>query len=836
MFANLATLVTDIRYAIRGLLARPLFALIAVGSLALGIGVNTAMFSLFQQVVLQPLPVYAPDQLVNLSAPGIKAGTTSSDNSGPRDDILSHPMFRDLQRELPPQLVGIAGHRGAPVTLGWQQQLVDGHALMVSGNYFQLLGLRPALGRLLDADDDREGATGVVVLSHAAWLDRFGGRTDAIGATLRVNDQTMTVVGVAPAGFRGTTLGMRPDVFAPFRLFPMLMPRDANNLADRRSYWVYAFGRLAPGATLADAQVALNLPYARLVREVELPLHADLDAERQQAFAAKQLQLSPGARGQSTIAARIGGPLGLLFGIAALVLLIACLNIANLMLARGAARSGEFAIRASMGASRGRLLRQLLVESLLIALAGGLVSVPLAAAVASGLLGWLPPAAAGAFNAEIGMVALQFTALTALATVLLFGLFPAMQLARATPITALRGESGQTGSRGGNRFRAGLATAQIAFSMASLVLAGLFGKSLANIASEELGMQVDSVAVFSLAPARRGYDDARAQVLYDRLEQELAALPGVTAVGASLVPLLSNSDWSSNVSVEGHARADDDPSTSYNRIGVGFFGTLDIPLLAGRDFALTDNQGSAKVAIVNRSFVERYGLPENPVGRRMAVGSSDDLDIEIVGLVADSKYHDVKATPVPLFFLPRRQGSDGEMNFYVLSALPPEALFPQIVATVARLDPDLPVSPRTLPQEIAQTIVTERAVGLLSGAFALLSTLLASLGLYGVLSYTLSQRTREIGLRLALGAAPRRLAGMLLGQVGRMTLVGGLLGLGIALAAGRGAQSLLFGLEGHDPGVLLVATVVLAVVALASAAMPARRATRVDPMTALRHD
>jgi putative ABC transport system permease protein len=832
----LATFATDVRYAIRGLLARPLFALVAIGSLALGIGVNTAMFSLFQQVVLQPLPVHEPGRLVNLSAPGIKTGSRSSDSTGPQDDVLSHPMFRDLQRELPPQLVGIAGHRGAAITLGWQRQLVDGRALLVSGSYFEVLGLRPALGRLLDADDDREGAAGVVVLSHAAWLDRFGGRPDVVGETLRVSDQPMTVVGVAPAGFRGTTLGTRPDIFAPLARAPSLMPNGADNLIDRRSYWIYAFGRLSPAATPADAQAALNLPYARLLHEVELPLHADLDAERQQAFAGKQLRLSPGARGQSTVAASIGGPLRILFGIAALVLLIACLNIANLMLARGAARSGEFAIRASMGASRGRLLRQLLIESLLIALAGAIVSVPLAAAVASGLLGWLPPIAARNLDAELGVLALQFTAITALATVLLFGLFPALQLARATPMAALRGESGQAGSRGGNRFRAGLATAQIAFSMASLVLAGLFGKSLANISGEELGMQVDALAVFSLAPARRGYDDARTAVLYDRVEEELAALPGVTSVASSQVPLLANSDWSSNVSVEGHPRAEDDPSTSHNRVGVGFFDTLGIPMLAGRDFALTDNDGAAKVAIVNQGFVARYGLPDNPVGRRMAVGDNDDLDIEIIGLVADSKYNDVKAQPVPLFFLPRRQDEAGVMNFYVRTALPPETLFPQLVAAIARLDPNLPVRPRTVPQDIAQTIATERAVGLLSGAFALLSTLLAALGLYGVLSYTLSQRTREIGLRLALGAAPRRLAAMLLGHVGRMTLVGGLLGLGIALAAGRAAQSLLFGLQAHDPVVLAAAMLLLALVALSAAVLPARRAARIDPMTALRHD
>jgi predicted permease len=831
-----ATLSADLRYAVRGLVARPLFALVAIGSLALGIGVNTAMFSLFEQVVLRPLPVHEPARLVNLSAPGIKAGSTSSDNTGPRDDILSHPMFRDLQAQLPPQLAGIAGHRAMPVTFGWQQQVADGRALLVSGNYFELLGLRPALGRLLAADDDREGAAAVVVLSHDYWMDRLGGRPEVIGQSLRINDQTLTVVGVGPVGFRGTTVGSRPEVFAPLRLAPRLQQRGGFGLEDRRSYWVYAFGRLAPGSGIAEAQAALNQPYARLLQEIELPLHADLEPGARAEFASRRLLLAPGARGQSTTAASIGRPLGLLLGVAALVLLIACLNIANLLLARGAARAGEFAIRASIGASRGRLLRQLLLESLLIALLGALASLPLAAAATAGLLGWLPPVAARAFDGALSVEALQFTVLVAALTVLLFGLFPALQLARAAPIAALRGETGQAGSRGGNRFRAGLATAQIAFSMASLVLAGLFGKSLANIAGEDLGMRVESLAVMAIAPARRGYDDARATALYDRLEQELAGLPGVTAVATSQVPLLANSDWSSNVSVEGFASSADDTSTSYNRIGVGFFDTLGIPLLAGRDFALTDNEGAAKVAIVNRSFVERYGLPDNPVGRRMAVGSSEQLDIEIVGLVADSKYNDVRRRPVPLFFLPRRQDSALTMNFYVRSALPPETLLPQLAAAVARLDPDLPVAPRTLPQDIAMTIVTERAVGVLSAAFALLSTLLAALGLYGLLSYTLSQRTREIGLRLALGAAPRRLAAMLLGQVGRMTVVGGLIGFAIAFAAGRAAQSLLFGLESHDPVVFAAAAGVLGLVALASGAVPARRASRIDPMTALRHD
>ena len=836
------SLLGDIRYALRGLAARPLFTLVAVASLALGIGVNTAIFSLFQQVVLQPLPVQAPERLVNLSAPGIKNGSTSNNQAGRRDDIFSYPMFRDLQQQLPAEFAGIAAHRYLTANIGARDlgaSTRGGAVMLVSGNYFDLLGVAPAAGRLLAPHDDATvGAGRVAVLSHAYWQNRLAGRPDAVGGSVVVNGQALTIVGVAPPDFRGTTFGVRPEVFAPISSRWLVDPRAQDDSARRNSYWVYLFGRLAEGATPEQAAQAINRPYAAIINDIEVPLHPEIPQDRMDEFRAQQIVLSPGRRGQSTSAENAATPLRLLMGVSLLVLVIACLNIANLLLARGASRAGEFALRVSIGASRRRLMRQAMVEASLLAVGGAVASLPLAALVSAGLVAWMPDNVGDSFRLGLDGGSVLFTAAVALATVLLFGVFPALQLARIAPVTVLRGEGGQTASRGGNRFRAALATVQVALCMVSLVLAGLFTQSLMNIAREDLGMQVESLGMLTIAPERNGYTPERAAALFDRLEQELAAVPGVTHVASSLVPLLTDNSWGSNVSVEGHESSPDEESPFYNQVGTGFFEAFGIPLLAGRDFTLADNQGAAKVAIVNQAFAEHFGLAPNPVGKRMSVGSSEQLDIEIIGLVADSKYNDVKQAVRPVFTLPRRQGEQPpELNFYVRSAVPAETLLAQLPQVVARLDPDLPVeNVSTVPQQIAETVVMERFVGLLSGGFAVLATLLAALGLYGVLSFTLAQRMREIGLRLALGAQPRRVAAMVLRQVGRMTVVGGVLGLLAALAIGRAAEALLFGLQGHDPAVLSAAALVLALVALAAAALPARRATRTDPMTALRHD
>lgn len=829
----------DLRHALRGLRRRPLFALVAVLSLALGIGVNTAIYSLFHQALLQPLPVSVPDGLVNLSAPGIKRGSTSNNNAGRRDAVFSYPMFRDLQAapEVREALSGLAAHRSFPASLALEGQARDITGMLVSGNYFDVLGLKPALGRLLLPNDDTvPGAGRVVVLGHAYWMNALGGDPDVLGRVMRVNGEPLEIVGVAPEGFDGTTFGTRAQVFVPISLRWLLQPTLQRDHDDRRSYWVYLFGRLAPGVDVAQAGGMLNGPYAGALRE-ELPLQRELDEAQQAEFLARRIELAPGARGQSSVPATARTSLLLLLAAAGLVLVVACLNIANLLLAHGAARAGEFAVRSSIGASRGRLLRQLLVESALLAVAAAGLALPVASLSLHGLMAWLPDPTMFKADVVLQPAALGFAAVLAVATIMLFGLFPALHAASASPMNVLRGE-GSIGSRAAGRFRSGLATGQIALSMAMLALAGLLVQSLYNLARVDLGMQVESVAAFRVSPGRVGHTPEQAAVLFDRLEEELAALPGVEAVALSQVPLLTNSDWGSNVSVEGFESGPETTDPYFNRVGEGYFEALGIPLLAGRGFARTDNADSAKVAVVNRRFAEYYGLGANPVGKRMAVGGKESLDIEIVGLVADSHYSAVREAQPMLFYQPRRQVTQlTEANFYVRTRGDANALLAVLPAAVARVDPLLPVVDlRTLPQTIAQNLAAERFVGTLAMAFAVLATALAALGLYGVLSFTLAQRRRELGLRLALGAEPARLARMLLAQVTRMTMTGIGIGVIAALALGRAAQSLLFGLDGHAPGILLAAAVVLALVALCTSLAPARRAAHTDPMHALRHE
>jgi predicted permease len=831
---------SDLRYSLRGLAARPLFTLVAVLTLALGIGANSAIFSIYQQIMLKPLPVPESHRLVNLAAPGPKPGSNSSNDSGGVAAIFSYPMFRDLERKQT-VFTGIAAHRLVGVNLAFEDITQSGQGLLVSGSYFGVLGLNPALGRLLGPEDDRVlGHAEAVVLSYGFWRNGFAADPDVIGRTLTVNGKPLTIVGVAPRGFNGTTLSSPVSVFLPisFRWLPQegALPNHDN----RRQYWAYLFARLKPGVSLEQAQSAINGPYRAILAEVEAPLQTNADEGFMQRFLDREVMLSPGARGQSNLPEEAGTPLALLLGVTTLVLLIACVNIANLLLIRGASRSGEMAVRASIGASRGRLAGQLLVESLLLALFAGLVSLPIALLTQQGIAMVLPGQAAAMLDFGLDFGLIGFALGTALLSVLVFGLFPVLSLARAEPIDAIKAHGGKsTGGKAAKRFRAGLATAQVAFSMALLALAALFAQSLANISQIDLGMKVDHLVTFSVSPELNGYTHAASAQLFDRIEQELAAVPGVTAVASSMVPMLANSNWTNNVSVEGFEETPGaNANATTNVVGPGFFRTLGMPLLAGRDFTLADGAESRRVAIVNQAFAERFGLGSNPVGKRMAVGSTSDLDIEIVGLVANAKYSQVKAEIAPIYITPRAQmATAGTMNFYLRSAIDPDQVLQSVPAVLRALDPNLPVNNlRSMDAQVRENLVLDRFVGVLSAAFAILATLLAALGLYGVLTYTVAQQTREIGLRLALGALPGTLRGMVLRQVGWMALVGGLIGLTAAVLAGRAAGALLYGMEGHDPGALLGASLALVLVVLAAGYLPARRAARTDPLVALRYE
>lgn len=828
----------NIKLAFRTLLRTPFVTGVAIVSLALGIGANAAIFSLFDQMLLQALPVQEPDRLVNLTAPGPKPGSTSCNQAGDCDEVFSYPMFRDLQRA-ETGLSGIAAHVlfGANLSLGGET--LNGEGTLVSGSYFPVLSLRPALGRLLGpADDETIGGHFVAVLSHDYWQSYLGADPDVLNQTITVNGKSMTIVGVAPRGFRGTTLGGNPQVFVPISMRGEISPFDG--FQDRRSYWAYLFGRLKPGVTPEQAATSLNAVYRPIIADVEAPLQEGMSDQTMAQFLGKQIGVEPGVRGQSSIHETARLPLILLFGVTGIVLLIACANIANLLLARGASRSMEMAVRLSLGASRRQVLSQLLTESVVLALLGGLASILVAHWTLSGIASLLPPEALTSLRLELQPSVVLFAGAVAIVTGLLFGLYPALHSTRSDLVSTIRANTGQiAGARSASVVRSGLVVSQIALSMALLIPAGLFLRSLANIGSVDLGLNAENVVTFGVSPRLNGYEPERSRVFFQRLEEELAAVPGVTGVAASMVPLLAGSNWGSDVSVEGFERGPDtDANARYNLVSPGYFRTLGVPLIAGREFTPADGLQSSKVAVVNEEFARKFGLGRDAVGALMARGGADELDIQIVGIVQNAKYSEVKDDVPPLFFTPYLQSETiGSMSYYVRTASDPRQILRAIPGVVAGLDPNLPVEElKTLPQQIRENVFLDRMISTLSAAFAALATLLAAIGLYGVLSYTVSQRTREIGVRMALGADSGRVRRMVLRQVGVMMAIGGAIGILAALALGRAAGSLLFGLSGNDPLVVAASAALLAVIAVAAGYLPARRASRVDPMQALRYE
>jgi predicted permease len=712
---------------------------------------------------------------------------------------------------------------------------------MVSGGYFPVLGLTPAAGRLIGPGDDRvPGESDVVVLSHALWRSRFDARASVLDETLLINGRPMKVIGVAPEGFDGTTVGTRPHVYVPITMRAFMEPGFRADFDNRRSYWIYLFARLKPGVTIDQAALAVNQSYRRLINEVEAPLQKGMSEATMERFRAKQIELADGRRGQSTMGEDATAPLTILLGVTVFVLLIACANIANLLLARSSARAAEMAVRLSIGAARRHLVGQLLLESCMLALAGGAAGLLFARWTLTFITSMLPAEETGMIDLAIDGTVLLFTAGLAIATGIAFGLFPALHSTRPDLVTTLKGQAGHTGaSRGARWFRTSLATSQIALSMLLLAVSGLFIKSLANISRADLGIRSQHLVTFGIAPILGGYTNERSRTFFNQLSDELAAVPGVRSVAESRVPLLSGSNWGTNVSVQGfEAGPDTDTHSMYSDIGPDFFRTLGIPVLAGREFTPTDGPGAPKVVIVNEAFARKFNLGRDAVGRWMKMGRGGELDTQIIGLVKDAKYSEVKSEIPPLFYVPARQNSSiGSTTFYVRTDLDPEAMLRQVPSVVARLDPNLPVGPlRTMEMQIQENVFLDRMIGTFSTAFASLATLLAAIGLYGVLAYTVTQRTREIGLRMALGAAPSRVGRLILSQVGRMTLIGGVIGLGGAILAGWYLASELFGLTGWDPTVLGAAAAVLTLVALAAGFIPALRAARLDPMRALRYE
>jgi predicted permease len=834
----LGGLLQDVRYALHGFASRPMFAAVVVLTLAVGIGVNVAVFSLYDQIMLRELNVSHPAELVNLVG-GVSPLNRISNEQGSSDETFSYPLFRDLEAAGKPY-VALGASLIIQAALTYDGSTSPGSAVLVSGGYFSALGVGPEIGRALGEQDVVDGQVAAVMLSHDYWTTSFGADPAVLGRTLVVAGQPLEIVGVTPPGFVGTTPGSRPNVFAPLTLDWSRRPTPIHE--DRFFSYTYVFGRLEPGVSLEQAQAALGATFRSIGNDVEAPMltgrrgvtAADIEEVR-----ARSLSLVSGARGQTQAPRWARTPLAVFFAATATILLIACVNLANVMFARGATRVGEIAMRAALGARRRRLVGLLSVEALLLAGCAALVSLPVALGMLRAI-DVLQPRNLYVTDTSLNLPAVAAAfAIGALAAVS-FALLPALKLVATDPIRAMQGHAARAfGGKNLGRFRFLLATTQIALSMLLLVLAALFTQSLANIARVDLGLRTESVATGMVAPNLSGYSDERQAQTLAAIERELKAEPGVTHAAYSRIAVLSNSAWGTGVAVEGYEPGENGVRgvNGVNLVSPGFFDTLEIPLLAGRVFTDADTVGRPRVAVVNEKFAEVFGLGDNPVGKRLALEQPGPLDIEIVGLVRDTAYDSVKSEFPPQLLLPRLQTPEyrNEHTFYVRGELPPEALLTAVPRIVARVDASLPVmEARTLDSVVTRNIRTDWLLVTLSGALAVVATLLAALGLYGVLSYMVAQRTREIGLRLALGAEPAGLRRMVLKQVGWMAGIGVPVGIVAALLIGNLAAALLFRLAPTDPRAVVAAAVLLTVAVLGAAYWPARRASRVDPVVALR--
>ncbi len=834
----------DARYSLRALGRDPVFTLAAVLSLALGIGANTAMFSILDRVLVRELPVASPEELVFLYDPGPSQGRYSSDESG--GPSFSYLMFRELQAAQP-VLTGLAGAREQSASLAHDNQASAGRVHLVSGNYFTLLGVQPALGRLLtDSDDEIAGGNPVAVLSHAYWTARFDADASVLDETLVVNGYPLTIVGVAERTFISEKIGSTPAAFVPITMKGELTPDWGDGFRDRLNYWIPLMGRLKPGVTRERAETALNVLYrAQIAQDTALLRSPSPQFLRE--FEAKRLILRAGERGRAGLAADVQQPLYVLAGMTLLVLLIACANVANLQLARATTRTREVAVRLALGASRGQLVRQLLTESLLLALAGGCVGLLVAHWTVRGTQASVP-ADVSAYMAATSMTAtldarvLLFCFALAVATGLLFGLYPAVHFSRADLAPSLKQQTDRdTSTAVTGVFRRSLVTLQTGVAVLLLVAAGLFGRTLVNLTAVDLGIQADRLMSFRLTPKLIRYTDAQAGQLYDDLIERLGALPGVTLASAAIVPAVGGETEQSSIAVEGFTPTNGERVYSrLNLIGPGYFRTLGIPLVAGREFERADDLAAPRVAIVNEAFVREFMADQNPLGRRLAPGggASAELDTTIVGVVRDAKYASVREAAPSVFYIPYRQRRRQEKLWvYVRTRGQPEGLVGAVRETGTGVAPGLPLQGlNTVTAQVGTTLATERLLTVLTSSFAGLAALLAAIGLYGVLAYTVARRTREIGIRMALGATAAAVRRLVVREGIVMVVLGISAGLGTALAVSRLMTPLLYGLTPWDPVVYGAVALLAGVVTLVAGYAPARRATRIDPVVALRYE
>jgi putative ABC transport system permease protein len=834
----MSTILSDLRFALRILRRSPLFASVAILSLAMGIGSNTAIFTLMDQIVLRKLPIKDPDSLVML----YQTASNNGNNMGRR--MQSYPIYQDFQQKAAP-LSEVICRRLISTSLSVDNQTERVDAEMVSGNFFSMLGVGPAAGRVFSSEEDDRVYQGhpAVVLSYPYWVRRFSRDSNVVGKKILVNNYPMTIVGVSAQGFMGLDPTRSPQIRVPILMKQVIAPEwKWLQVDDRRSRWVQVFARLKPGYTVESAAAPLQGLFHQ-IREYEmtLPAAAKWSAYSRGEFMKGTIHIEKAATGYSDLRNSFSTALMVLMIMVGLVLLIACANVANLLIARALARQKEVSVRLSLGASRGQLVRQLLMESMVLAGAGGVIGILLAFTMTRGLLALIP-----AEGNPLQIVAmpdiriLLFTLGVTLLTGLVFGLIPAWRATRPDLWTTLKDTIGSiAGTRGSSLFlRKSLIAVQVALSFLLLFGAGLFVRSLQNLKTTSTGFEgMENLVTFQVSPALNGYDVPRAVNFYRQLLDSTRAMPGVKDAAFAAVALLHGDEWDRETMVEGHEAKDGENMQAYmNATSPGYFRTMGIPILEGRDFDDRDLHPDSKTAIVNEHFAKHFFGEVNPIGRHLGNnGPQGKLDTEIVGVVADSLYEGPRQGVRRQVFIPIY--GNGSNTFYVRTTSDSRTAYAAIRRAVKNLDASLPVyEMKTLESQLDETLLTERLIALLSAGFGLLATTLAVIGLYGVMAFVVTRRTKEMGVRLALGAPRRNVIWLVMREVLILVATGLAVGVPSAIGLGRFVSAQLYGIQGTDLRIAAAMVFLLSAVAAAAGMIPAHRASRIDPMTALRFE
>ncbi len=834
--AWLETLVRDVRISLRSLRKTPLFAAITVLSLALGIGANTVVFTVMKHVIMDSLPVPNAAQLVILHSIGIQEGHTYGDGMV---SSFSYPQYRDLDAATGSVFSGVLARMGAAVTLERRASSQRAACELVSGNYFSVLGVRPWRGRLLtESDNQTPNGHPVAVLSYALWARSFAGDSSVLGQTIKINSHPYVIVGVTPPNFYGVQMDSPRDIFVPMMMKAQITP-TWDGLMERSDHWAALIGRLKPGVSMARAQTLLAAVYPR-IRDQDLALMKSPGQDFLREFKRTHVELSPGGKGYAEIRSTLDRPLRFLGVMVGIVLLITIVNIANLLIARSAAREREMAVRLSVGAGKAALVRQVLTESVMLAAVGGVTGIVFALLGTPALLRLLSTdMSQSSISARPDGPILLLMSCATLICGFAFGLLPALQSARADLAGALKSE-GSTGHTAQRLWlRRTLVGAQIGLSMLLLTGAMLFTKSLRNIQHINPGFETDRLITFKVDPSGAGYSQARMQVFAEEALSRLASVPGVSGVTSASNALLEDDEWGSDVTVEGSpAKGLKDAHVLKNQVSPSFFQVLRLPLRAGR--TLDDHDLHRQVAVVNATFAKHFLNGGDPVGHHFQFGSTDKPTYTwtIVGMVADSQSEQLRSQVRPFVYLPYFTGGEiSGLTFYVRASGAEKPVMEQVRATLRNIDSALPIYDlKTVDELINNQLFAERGLAVLSILFAVLAVTLAIVGLYGVIAYSVTRRQREFGIRMAIGATPRDVLTMVLGETAWIGGLSLLCALPFVFLGGRAIQSALYGVQSADPAVWSVAALLLFAVALLSGVIPATRGARIDPHVALRSE